>query len=150
MKIINIVFVALLSLLGACGGGGESEETQPNNTVVAAPPLPLQTKDLVAPDGFNYQSSADVSLMVDIDALANNRSFVSVYSEYEKNAQNEWVPNFDSRLIFERLAGGRLERSFKMTKDINRVLIQVWTVGSQDGPLVYETTIEGRQINWRL
>lgn len=148
MNYYSIVLFTLLSFITACGGGSGGEEAQPTAVVVSEPPPPLQTIDLTAPDNFAYQTSKIVTLSIQIDELSSTRSYVSVFSDYQINAQGSWVPDFDSRLVFEKLTTGNLNREIKLPNYIERVLIQVWTVGASSGPLVYEAAIESDRVNW--
>jgi len=148
MRLTNISTLALSFVLTACGGGGGSEKAKPVTAAIEPTIIVSQTSDLVAPEQFDYQTSRDVSLVVEAQSLIGKRAFVSVFSDYEKTTELEWRPDFDSRILIERLKDGRLERSIKITNDINRVLIQIWTADPQDSPYVIELTIDNNELVW--
>ncbi len=150
MRLTNILIAALLLTLTACGGGGGSEEVKPVTTVSGTGSVTeiTNTADLVAPEQFDYNTSRNVSLMVESPSLVGKRAFVSVFSDYEQTTELEWRPDFDSRILIERLKDGHLERNIKITNDINCVLIQLWTADPQDTPYVIELVIDNNELIW--
>jgi len=149
MRLINILIIALLLVLTACGGGG-SEESKPVSTVTATTTVIPKTADLVAPDQFDYNTSRNVSIIVECPSLIGKKAFVSVFSDYEQTTELEWRPDFDSRILIERLKDGRLERNVNIINDINRVLIQIWTADPQDIPYVIELPVDNNELIWNI
>jgi len=149
MRLINILIIALLPVLTACGGGG-SEESKPVSTVTATTTVIPKTADLVAPDQFDYNTSRNVSIIVECPSLIGKKAFVSVFSDYEQTTELEWRPDFDSRILIERLKDGRLERNVNIINDINRVLIQIWTADPQDISYEIELPIDNNELIWNI
>ena len=155
-KVTNIVFglfmIAVFSQIIACGGGGgggESGTSQPTSVVPEPPPPVLQTKDLVAPDNFDYETSSEVTVDIKLPELSGRRAFVSLFSQYARHENNQWRPDFGSRLMMEKLREGEINRSIKLTHDIDKVLVQIWTDNKNDPPYSKEITVDNATLFWR-
>ena len=141
--------MTLLSLFTGCGGGGDPEsEPQEISASVPAEIKPPQTKNLVAPDDFEYLTMTPVELNVESRSALDGRSFISVYSEYVRNQNNDWVPDFDSRLLIANFSPGKVKQQLMLSANTERVLIQIWSLGEQIELVEHEALVENNSIVW--
>lgn len=146
---VLLVSIFILLQIVACGGSGNSGETNEPDIVSQEPPLPdLHTKDLVAPENFDFRTSREVTVNIRLPELNTRRAFVSIFTQYSSTTNAEWRPDFDSRLVMEKLQSGEMQRAIQLTHDVQIVLIQVWTDNRLEPPYSMEVPVVNNQINW--
>ena len=134
----------------ACGGGGGGSET-PTQSVAPPPPAvppPSGTAALVAPSGFDFATSREVTFEIHADAFLNKRAYVNVYSKYQTNSAGEQLPVYDSKLAMIPIEGIAVSKQLLLTNDIQSVFIRVLDASVSDTPLSAVVNIENNRVDW--
>ncbi|GGJ00312.1 lipoprotein [Shewanella hanedai] len=138
MKTINLLLSTVtLVLLSACGGGGE--ESTPE--VVSPPPVttppvvtppvtttpdsgggPVNTSDLLIPDGFDFTTEREVSFNLSVASSQTERGFMSVYTEF-----NNGVVDYNSQIIRTPMnAGVEFKSNIMVPNHLDKVWVEIW------------------------
>ena len=152
MKKCNSLAVLILSLLIACGGGGGNDTDplppQTANPVVATSNTeePVKTADLVAPAEFKFTTARTVEVRIKTPSLTGKRGFVSIYSEYRTNANQQLIPLYDSRLLMKPVVEDGVDATVMVTNDVDEVLVQVVSDTVSDGIGISVLPIESENL----
>ncbi len=163
---MKILWVAFLILQG-CGGGGsdsnfaavvdgaiEADDVTETPTVTetletAEESEPLRyMADLSVPDGFSYDTNQTYSLTADLSLFANQKGYLSVYSQFETKSDGSYQPQYSSRLAAIPLDSGMASISFTLANATTEFLVEVWSYDGND-PLQKVFNSENPQISWQ-
>ena len=139
MKTINLLLSILtLAFLSACGGGGGDESTP---EVVSPPPVttppvvtppvttppdsgggPVNTSDLIIPDGFDFTTEREVAFNLSVSSSQTERGFMSVYTEFDNG-----VVDYKSQIIRTPMnAGVEFKSNIMVPNHLDKVWVEIW------------------------
>lgn len=118
----SLIVMTFLSLIVACKGGGESGGSPGSSSPTVTNTSSATMDELIIPDGFNFSTLETLTLTVDLPQFANERSFVSLYSEYQTAPQQ---PVYSSKLITTELEDGKATLSFTLNDDQLPIIAEV-------------------------
>ncbi|GLO63427.1 hypothetical protein MACH09_39350 [Vibrio sp. MACH09] len=108
----SLIVMTFLSLIVACKGGGDSGSSSGPGTTTVTTTSSATMDQLVIPDGFNFSTLETLTLTVDLGQFANERSFVSLYSDYKDIPLQ---PIYSSKLMTTELTDGKATLSFTLS-----------------------------------
>ncbi|MDD9155103.1 hypothetical protein PVK64_02710 [Aliivibrio sp. S4TY2] len=148
----NKILVVIASLfLMACSdssGSGSSGGTGGGASPAAVPqPEPVKTQDLVAPEGFTFNPVTTHTLEINLSGSLPERSHLSVYSIYIEGANEQYIVDYDSKIIDSAVSNGILTIEFLLAEKQSTIVAEIW---SYDGslPLQKEFTIDNNLLVW--
>lgn len=143
MKNILMVFLMSLSLI-ACGGGDSGSSSGPSNS---DKPVTVKTEDLLAPDDFTFNPITLQKLTIDLSGSLPERTHVSVYSLFSEVGKENYIVNYDSKIIDSAMTNGQLTLEFSLAESQSEIVVEIWSYdGSQ--PLQKMFEINGEALVW--
>lgn len=158
----NLFTLAAISTLVACGGGGgssgsddtsaapvqpapvttsSSSTTTPTNNVTpqpepenTAPPEITRTADLTASDSFDFTSSYDVQIEVDLGT--SEPRYLNVCGEFERQGEQTAV-EYGSCVLQTPLENGQYSGNISLTNDVSELVIAIWDYSGGDPAYQY-------------
>ncbi|MFQ3175149.1 MAG: hypothetical protein ACI93H_000131 [Psychromonas sp.] len=152
LKPFALLFFCLM--LNACGGESDGTISFDNGSTAAdiesaaVAKAKLAIDSLVAAEGFSFTTKETIEVIVDINADPLQRTFVSVYRDYQQLASGRYYPNSDSRILDGELQNGIFKQSFIGLNNQQQYLLQVWFNDGSD-PLEQELSVNNNQLIWQ-
>ncbi|MDP2572445.1 hypothetical protein CW749_21425 [Vibrio sp. vnigr-6D03] len=149
MKNISLSILLGLSLT-ACGGGGggstgggSAATPAPDDSQTATPSV--KTKDLVAPEGFDYDPIENRNVAIDISSTSIARAYLSIYRNYHTLSDGTLLPDYGSRIVAMPLKDGKADLSVIISDSSNDLLGEIWFY---DGSAPLQTRFYASQSTW--
>ncbi len=161
--VIKTLWIASVLIIQGCGGGSDSNFAAVVEDVADTPAVtdtaevtsiaeqsePLRyMADLSVPNGFSYDTSQTYSLTADLSLFANQKGYLSVYSQFEAESDGSYQPQYSSRLVSTPLDSGTASISFTLASATTEFLVEVWSYDGND-PLQKIFSGEDGQISWQ-
>lgn len=162
-KIISALkFLFLLYLsqcLVACGDSSKGDSSEGDNSAqipedIINVQIPEETIDpieqmntLVASADFNFTSKSNVSVKIELVEYQQERTFVSLYSDYQRLESGLYYPRSESRLLAGQLENGSFEQDFIKLTQQQSYLVEVWFYDHRP-PLQKEIMIIDNTLTW--
>lgn len=156
--------IVLTATLMGCGGGAESqpessienpstsialdtaasdttasmpsvEESSSEEAVSALDAIATRTSDLSVGQDFNFTSSFDLSVDVNLTKLANVDSYLTICLPVEANGLSEFS-NVNRCMLKTLLVNGTYLGSVSLTNDVTSLVVSVWNFDG-GSPLVF-------------
>ncbi|WP_087022328.1 hypothetical protein [Thaumasiovibrio subtropicus] len=151
MNIQLLVSTAMMFTLVGCGGGGGGGGDIGTSPVAPAPVAPtpsaevIQTRDLIAPEGTDYDPIAMSTLTVDISATTTERAYLTVYEAYTEAENGDLVPHYNSKIASTALNEGKAEIALALCEVEMRYLAEIWFY---DGSLPQQVVLNSADGQW--
>lgn len=153
--------ITLILFIMGCGGGGDdtgstADTNDTSNSTVTAPEtstqppitdvMPLRyMNELVVPENFDYNPVEGHVFDIDISSYSTNRAYVSIYGQFEQNADGSYTPVYNSKLTAGSLNNGVAKLDFCIKESQASLLAEVWFY---DGSSPLQKTLNGNQSSW--
>ena len=152
---IQLMTVAVLSLfIYGCGGsdGGSSSSGGTQDLVVEPSQesvlvATVEMDDLLAEEDFNFTSKNQIQVSLALTNYPYERSYVSIYSEYQQLDSGDYYPESTSRVISGVLTEGKFVQSFVSSINTQQYLLEIWSYDGQP-PVQKELFLQENKLIW--
>ncbi|SHO57028.1 hypothetical protein [Vibrio quintilis] len=130
-----------LMLSGCGGGGGGGGGSSAGSATQGATASAQAVEDLNVPDDFDYASTRDITLEINMTSLSGSRSYASVYTRFTQSTDGTFRPDPGSRLVNTALTDGTAIFTVTVPAADTQLLIEIWVIGNTS-PVQRVITIE--------
>lgn len=172
-----MIFLSLLSTLGACGGGGGSgseggsttstnttsnESTTSNNDSAvdtdtvsfvtppteSAPTVIQSTSDLVTTEDFIFSAVDELDITIALNDLQYERAYINLCHFKETQDQSQTI-DYSNCVLNTPLKNGSFERGIALGNDITALKMEIWRYDINQEPLSYTWSRENG-LDWTI
>ncbi len=149
-KILIVIASLFLMACSDSGGSGSSGGTGGGASPATVPQPesePVKTQDLVAPEGFSFNSVTAHTLEINLSGSLPERTHLSVYSAYTEEIDGKYIVDYDSRVIDAAMVNGSLTTEFSLAERQSSIVAEIWSYDGGD-PIQKEFAIDGNVLVW--
>lgn len=109
---------------------------------------PIKMEDLVIAETFEFTNKTDISVLLDLPDLTDERAYVSVYKDYQLLSNQQYYPHMDSRVVSGHLAQGKFSEQFVNLTNASEYLVEVWFYDGRQ-PLQKVVAVDVDKLQWQ-